>query len=101
MGITGCNFGVSATGSIVLVTNEGNGRMTSTLPKTHVVVMGVERVVPDLESLEPILAVLPWAGAGERITSYVTIINGPNGPATVTAQRNYTWSSSTMGARPF
>jgi len=54
--------------------------MTTTLPKTHVVVMGVERLVPDLQSLEPILAVLPWAGAGERITSYVTAINGPRRP---------------------
>ena len=77
IGISGCNFGVAATGTVVLVTNEGNGRMTTTLPKTHVVVMGVERLVPDLQSLEPILAVLPWAGAGQRITSYVTAINGP------------------------
>ena len=77
MGISGCNFGVASTGTIVLVTNEGNGRMTTTLPRTHVVVMGMERLVPDLESLEPILTVLPWAGAGERITSYITAINGP------------------------
>lgn len=80
LGISGCNFGVAATGTVVLVTNEGNGRMTTTLPKTHVVVMGVERLVPDLQSLEPILAVLPWAGAGERITTYVTAINGPRRP---------------------
>ncbi len=59
IGITGANFGVADSGSIVLVTNEGNGRMTTTLPRTHVVVMGVERLVPDLASLEPILAVLP------------------------------------------
>jgi len=77
IGISGCNFGVASTGTVVLVTNEGNGRMTTTLPKTHVVVMGVERLVPDLQSLEAILAVLPWAGAGVRMTSYVTAINGP------------------------
>ncbi len=56
MGITGANFGVAASGSIVLVTNEGNGRMTTTLPRTHVVVMGVERLVPALPDLEAILA---------------------------------------------
>jgi len=77
MGISGCNFGVAATGSVVLVTNEGNGRMTTTLPRTHVVVMGVERLVPTIEDLEPILRVLPRAGAGERITAYVTAITGP------------------------
>ena len=77
LGITGCNFGVAATGSVVLVTNEGNGRMTTTLPRTHVVVMGVERLVPTFQDLEAILKVLPRAGAGERITAYVTAITGP------------------------
>lgn len=77
MGISGCNFGVAATGSIVLVTNEGNGRMTTTLPRTHVVVMGVERLVPAFPDLEAILKVLPRAGAGLRATAYVTAITGP------------------------
>ncbi len=77
IGITGANFGVADSGSIVLITNEGNGRLATTLPRTHVVVMGVERLVPDLASLEPILTVLPWAGGGERITAYVTAITGP------------------------
>ena len=62
MGISGANFGVAATGSVVLVTNEGNGRMATTLPRTHVVVMGVERLVPTLADLEAILKVLPRAG---------------------------------------
>jgi L-lactate dehydrogenase complex protein LldF len=77
MGITGANFGVAATGSIVLVTNEGNGRMTTTLPRTHVVVMGVERLVPALPDLGAILTVLPRAGVGLRTTAYVTAITGP------------------------
>ena len=77
MGITGCNFGVAATGSVVLVTNEGNGRMTTTLPRIHVVVMGVERLVPTFPDLEAILKVLPRAGAGVRATAYVTAISGP------------------------
>ena len=62
MGISGANFGVAATGSIVLVTNEGNGRMATTLPRTHVVVMGVERLVPTFPDLEAILKVLPAPG---------------------------------------
>lgn len=77
MGITGANFGVADSGTILLVTNEGNGRMTTTLPRTHVVVMGIERLVPDLASLEPILTLLPWAGGGERVTTYFTAITGP------------------------
>jgi L-lactate dehydrogenase complex protein LldF len=77
MGITGANFGVATTGSVVLVTNEGNGRMATTLPRTHVVVMGAERLVPDFADLEAILKVLPVAGAGVRMTAYVTAITGP------------------------
>jgi len=77
MGITGCNFGVASEGSVVLVTNEGNGRMTSSLPRTHVVLMGMERLVPDLQSLEPMLTVLPRSANGVRSTVYVSIINGP------------------------
>jgi L-lactate dehydrogenase complex protein LldF len=77
MGISGANFGVAATGSIVLVTNEGNGRMTTTLPRTHVVVMGVERLVPGFADLEAILKILPRAGVGLRTTAYVTAITGP------------------------
>jgi len=77
MGITGANIGVASTGTIVLVTNEGNGRLSSTLPPTHVVVMGMERLVPDWRSLEPLLTMLPRAGTGERVTAYMTAITGP------------------------
>ena len=77
LGISGANFGVAATGSVVLVTNEGNGRMTTTLPSTHVVIMGVERLVPTFTDLEAILKVLPRVGAGEQMTTYVTAITGP------------------------
>jgi len=77
LGVSGANFGVASTGTIVLVTNEGNGRMTTTLPPTHVVVMGMERLAPDWRSLEPLLTLLTRAGTGERITSYVTAITGP------------------------
>ncbi len=77
LGVSGANFGVASTGTVVLVTNEGNGRMTTTLPPTHVVVMGMERLVPDWRSLEPLLTLLTRAGTGERITSYVSAITGP------------------------
>jgi len=77
MGITGCNFGVAATGSVVVVTNEGNGRMASTLPPLHVVVMGRERLVPELSDLDAVLTLLPRAATGQRATSYVSLITGP------------------------
>lgn len=77
MGITGANIGVASTGTVVLVTNEGNGRMCSTLPPVHVVLMGMERLVPNWASLEPVLTMLPRAGTGERATAYVTAITGP------------------------
>ncbi len=81
LGITGCNVGVASTGTVVLVTNEGNGRMTTTLPPVHVVLMGMERLVPDWASLEPVLTLLPRAGSGERVTSYVTAVTGPRRPS--------------------
>jgi L-lactate dehydrogenase complex protein LldF len=77
MGITGANVGVASTGTVVLVTNEGNGRMSTSLPPVHVVVMGMERLVPDWQTLEPVLTMIPRAGTGERLTTYVTAISGP------------------------
>lgn len=77
IGITGCNFAVASEGAIVLVTNEGNGRLCSTLPPTHVVLMGIERLVPDLSGLEPLLTVLPRSANGLRATTYMQIISGP------------------------
>ena len=77
MGISGANFGVASTGTVVLVTNEGNGRMCTTLPRVHVVVMGMERLAPDWRSLEPLLTMLTRASTGERLTTYVSAITGP------------------------
>lgn len=77
MGITGGNFGVASTGTVVLVTNEGNGRLSSGLPRTHVVIMGMERLVPDWESLDVLLSVLPRSATGQDSTAYVTAITGP------------------------
>lgn len=77
MGISGCNFAVAETGSIVLVSNEGNARLTTTLPKTHVVMMGMERIVPGWEDLDSVLSLLPRSASGQRISSYVTALSGP------------------------
>ena len=65
------------TGTIVLVTNEGNGRMCSSLPPVHIAIMGMERVVADLADLAVLLPLLTRSGTGQKITSYVTLLNGP------------------------
>ena len=77
VGITGVNFGVAATGSIVTVTNEGNGRLTSTTPPLHIAVMGIERLVPDISDLEVMLEVLARSATGQRLSVYTNIITGP------------------------
>ena len=77
MGMTGANFAVAETGTIAIVTNEGNGRMCTSLPRVHVATMGLEKVVPRLEDLAVFLRLLPRAATGQRITSYVTFITGP------------------------
>jgi L-lactate dehydrogenase complex protein LldF len=77
IGISGCNFAIAETGSIVLVSNEGNARLTTTLPKTHVVMMGMERIVPGWEDLDSVLSLLPRSATGQKISSYVTALSGP------------------------
>jgi L-lactate dehydrogenase complex protein LldF len=77
MGISGCNFGVAETGSMVLVTNEGNGRMVTSLPRVHVAVMGMERVVATWEQLDLLLQLLPRSATGQRLSSYTSIVTGP------------------------
>lgn len=77
MGITGANFLVAETGSLVLVTNEGNGRMSTSMPKTHVAIMGMEKIVPSIEDMGTFLRLLIRSATGQRISSYVTMVNGP------------------------
>jgi L-lactate dehydrogenase complex protein LldF len=76
MGISGANFGVAETGTIVLVTNEGNGRMVTTLPRVHVVLMGIEKLVGTLDDLDACLKVLARSGTGQQLTVYTTLVNG-------------------------
>lgn len=76
IGITGCNFAIADTGSVVLFTNEGNGRMVTTLPRTHVVLMGMERIVPSFADLELMAELLPRSATGQKLTTYMNIITG-------------------------
>lgn len=86
MGITGANFLVAETGTLVMVTNEGNGRMCTTLPPLHVAVAGIDKVIPDLESLNVLLKLLPRSATGQKMSTYTAFITGPrqteeeNGP---------------------
>ena len=77
VGITGANFGVCDTGSVVLVTNEGNGRLVSSLPRVHVALIGIERLVASLADLAVLLKLLGRSGTGQRLTTYTTVISGP------------------------
>ncbi len=76
MAISGANFMIAETGTLVIVTNEGNGRMCTTLPPVHVAVVGIEKVIPDWESLPVLLNVLPRSTTGQKLTAYISLIHG-------------------------
>ncbi|HZT44910.1 MAG TPA: LutB/LldF family L-lactate oxidation iron-sulfur protein [Gaiellaceae bacterium] len=77
VGITGVNFAVSETGSICLCTNEGNGRLVSSIPPVHVAIMGMERLVPTTADLAVLLKLLARSGTGQKLTVYTTLLTGP------------------------
>jgi L-lactate dehydrogenase complex protein LldF len=77
IGLTGANFGVVENGTICLVTNEGNGRMVTALPRIHVVLMGIEKLVPTMADLDRFLKLLARSGTGQKLTAYTTLIRGP------------------------
>jgi L-lactate dehydrogenase complex protein LldF len=77
VGITGANLLIAETGSSVIVTNEGNGDLTSTLPRTHIVVASIEKIVPTLEDACTILRLLARSATGQEITTYTTFATGP------------------------
>jgi L-lactate dehydrogenase complex protein LldF len=77
MGVTGANFAIMETGTLVLVENEGNGRFSSTLPETLVVLMGIEKVIPKLADLSHFLEVLARTATGQKLTCYTNFIHGP------------------------
>ena len=76
IGISGANIAVAETGGIALVTNEGNARLATTLPKIHVALVGIEKLVPTLEDAQKVLDVLPRNATGQQLTSYVSWIRG-------------------------
>ncbi len=78
MGITGANFAIAATGTIGLTTNEGNARLVTTLPRVHVALIGLDKLVPTLHDALRINRALPRNATGQTITSYVTWITGPS-----------------------
>lgn len=80
VGITGANFLVAQTGTVVVVENEGNARMVTSLPRVHVVVAGIEKVIPRLEDLAVFLPLLVRSATGQRLSAYVSLLNGPRGP---------------------
>jgi L-lactate dehydrogenase complex protein LldF len=75
--ITGVNFAIAETGSLVLVTNEGNGRLATALPRVHIAIMGMEKVIPRLSDLPVFLKVLARAATGQKLSVYTSIITGP------------------------
>ena len=83
MGITGANVAIAETGSIVIVSNEGNGRLVSTLPPIHVAILGIEKVVATMEDATAILRVLSKSGTGQRVTTYISYITGPSRTADI------------------
>ncbi len=80
MGISGGNFLIAETGSVALITNEGNGRMVTTLPRVHVVITGIEKVIPTLEDLATLMRLLPRSATGQSISNYVSVLTGTKAP---------------------
>jgi L-lactate dehydrogenase complex protein LldF len=77
LGISGANFAIADTGTLVLVTNEGNGRMTTTRPRVHVALVGIEKVLPRLADLPVFLKLLARSSTGQPMGVYTTLISGP------------------------
>ncbi len=82
VGISGVNFAIAETGTIVIVENEGNIRLTTSLPRTHIAVMGIEKVIPRFADLDVFLKLLPRSGTGQRLTTYQSFITGTKRNAT-------------------
>ncbi len=77
IGLSGVNFGVAATGGLCLVTNEGNGRMVTTLPRVYIALMGMERLVRNFDELALMLSLLPRSATGQKLSVYTQIIHRP------------------------
>lgn len=80
MGITGGNFAIAETGTVAIVTNEGNGRMCSSLPRVHVAIVGIEKVVESVDDFGTLVQLLTRSATGQRLTAYVHMMSGPARP---------------------
>lgn len=89
LGITGANFLSAAEGAALIVTNEGNGDLSRLLPKTHIVLTGIEKVVADLDDVAILLRLLTRSATGQDISSYVSIMSGPRGPNQTDGPENF------------
>jgi len=89
VGITGANFLIAETGSSVIVTNEGNGDLTQTLPKVHVVLAGIDKVVPTLEDVSVLLRLLARSATGQDFSVYTTFSTGPRRPGDLDGPEQY------------
>ena len=89
VGITGANFLIAETGTSVIVTNEGNGDLTQILPKTHIVVATIEKIVPTLSDVSQILRVLARSATGQDMSVYTTLSTGPRRKGDVDGPENY------------
>lgn len=77
VGLSGVNFGVAETGTLCIVTNEGNGRMCTTVPPVHIALMGIERLLPTLDDLALFLTLLPRSATGQKLSVYTSLIHSP------------------------
>ena len=89
VGITGANFLVAETGTSIIVTNEGNGDLTQTLPKAHVVLASIEKIVPTLDDVSQILRILARSATGQEMSVYTTFSTGPRRPDDVDGPGEY------------
>jgi L-lactate dehydrogenase complex protein LldF len=80
MGICGCNVGVAETGTVIIVTNEGNGRLSTSRPRVVVALMGMEKLVPTMADATIILKLLAKSATGQRLTIYTNLMSGPKRP---------------------
>ncbi|HLY47094.1 MAG TPA: LutB/LldF family L-lactate oxidation iron-sulfur protein [Stellaceae bacterium] len=89
VGITGANFLVAENGAGIIVTNEGNGDLTQTLPRIHIVITGIEKVVPTLEDATTLLRLLARSATGQEFSSYTTLSTGPRRPGDLDGPEEY------------
>ncbi len=89
MGISGCNFAIADTGTVCIVTNEGNGRLVSTLPPIYVAVMGIEKLVPTVQDAFLQYQALARSATGQKVTVYLSMTNGPKQPEDVDGPREF------------